>query len=107
MDNGLLGGPDLIVLAIGFAALVVIGCLCARHSKSTEGYFLAGRSIPGWAVGFSLMATIVSSMTFLAFPAFAFEHNWRHFPGNFMYLAAMPFAVLLFIPMCGHVGEHV
>lgn len=99
METGHLRWPDLVVLAAGFGLLVVIGGLCARRGKSAEGYFLAGRSMPGWAVGFSMMATIVSSMTFLAYPAFAFEHNWRHFPGGFAYLAAMPVALLLFIPM--------
>jgi len=99
MGNGLLRWSDLLVLGLGFSALLTIGCLCARRGKSAEGYFLAGRSMPGWALGFSLMATIVSSMTFLALPAFAFEHNWRHFPGCFSYLAAMPVALLLFIPM--------
>ena len=82
MGNGLLRWPDLLVLGLEFAVLVVIGCLCSRRGKSAEGYFLAGRSMPGWTLGFSLMATIVSSMSFLALPAFAFEHNWRHFPGR-------------------------
>jgi len=90
---------DQIVVGLGFLLLIVIGLLCARRSQTAEGYFLAGRSMPGWAVGFSMMATIVSSMTFLALPAFAFgESNWRNCLAHFTYIPAIVIAIFLFIP---------
>jgi len=89
---------DLLVLAIGFVIIIAIGVISARRSKSAEGYFLAGRSLPGWLVGFSVMATIVSSMTFLSNPAFTYEHDWRHMPANCTYLLAAIVALLLFVP---------
>ena len=71
---------DQLVVAAGFAVLILIGWRSSRSSQTDEGYFLAGRSMPGWVIGFSLMATIVSSVTFLALPAFAYgEGNWRNF----------------------------
>jgi len=70
---------DQLVVAASFAVLILIGVRSARSSQTDEGYFLAGRSMPGWVIGFSLMATIVSSVTFLALPAFAYgEGNWRN-----------------------------
>ena len=89
---------DLLVLAIGFVIMIAIGVISARRNHSAEGYFLAGRSLPGWVVGFSVMATIVSSMTFLANPAFTYEHDWRHMPANCTYLLAMILTLLLFLP---------
>ena len=89
---------DLVVIGIGLAVIAGIGVVCSRRSRTADGYFLAGRSVPGWAVGFSLMATIVSSMTFLALPAAAYQANWRHLPANAMYLLAIPVAWCLFIP---------
>lgn len=80
------------------ALIAGIGAVCSRSSKTAGGYFLADRSLPGWAVGFSLMATIVSSMTFLALPAAAYQSNWRHLPGNATYLLAIPVAWFLFVP---------
>ena len=62
MDHNLLRWPDLIVIGLNFAAMSAIGVHTARKSKSSDAYFLAGRRMPGWVVGFSLMATIVSSM---------------------------------------------
>ena len=81
---------DQIVIGLGFVLLLVIGAVCSRRSQTDEGYFLAGRSMPGWVVGFSLMATIVSSMTFLAVPAFAFgDGNWRNCLAHFTYIPAI------------------
>lgn len=91
---------DQIVIGVGFVLLVVIGAVCSRASKTDEGYFLAGRSVPSWALGFSLMATIVSSMTFLALPAFAYgDANWRNCLAIFTYIPASLVAVSLFIPL--------
>ena len=89
---------DLVVIGLGMALIAAIGAVCSRKSRTAGGYFLADRSLPGWAVGFSLMATIVSSMTFLALPAAAYQTNWRHLPANAMYLLAIPVAWLLFVP---------
>ena len=90
---------DQIIIGLGFLLLVAIGIHCSRRSQTDEGYFLAGRSMPGWVVGFSLMATIVSSLTFLGLPAFAFgDANWRNVLSLFTYIPAVFVAVYLFIP---------
>ncbi|MDO8586347.1 MAG: sodium/solute symporter [Armatimonadota bacterium] len=46
-----------------------------RRRKTTSEYFIADRKIPGWAVAFSLMATMISSVTFVAHPGAAFSRN--------------------------------
>ena len=91
---------DQLVIAAGFVVLIVIGLRSSRGSQTDEGYFLAGRSMPGWVIGFSLMATIVSSITFLSLPAFAYgSSNWRNFVGHFGYIPAIMIAVYVFIPL--------
>jgi SSS family solute:Na+ symporter len=89
---------DLVVLGIGFVVMILIGGYFARRSKSAEAYFLAGRSMPGWVVGFSMMATIVSTGTFLTLPAYTYEFNWAQFIPNMSYAFALVVAVLLFVP---------
>ena len=76
-------GADLAVIGLNLAVMVWIGAYCARKSKSSDAYFLAGRNMAGWVVGMSMMATIVSSMTFLATPGFTYAENWRYMPANF------------------------
>src|SRR5215831_12116882 len=54
------------VIVVAWLAYVVIQGL--RRSKGTEeleGYFLAHRSLPWWAVGLSVMATQLSAVTMI------------------------------------------
>lgn len=101
----LLRWPDLVVIGLNFLLLVGIGIYCSRKNVSSEAYFLASRNMPGWVVGFSLMATIVSSMTFLALPGFTYKEDWRYIPAHFTYLIAIWLAALYFMPLFrrGHV----
>ncbi len=101
----LLRWPDLLAIAINLGVMVVIGVYSARRSHSADAYFLANRSMPGWIVGFSLMATIISSMTFLAIPGFTFAKDWRYMPAHFFYFIPAIVAYYLFMPYFrrGHV----
>lgn len=67
---------DLAVIAAYMAALVFIGVRLRRRQTSTESYFVARRSVPSWAVGVSLFATIISAITFTAYPGSAYAENW-------------------------------
>ncbi|MCA1556139.1 MAG: sodium-coupled permease, partial [Acidobacteria bacterium] len=56
----------LLDWAVVVAYLVYIiwdGVRMTKHSASAEGYFLANRSLPWWAVGLSVMATQLSAIT--------------------------------------------
>ena len=56
----------LLDWAVVVAYLVYIiwdGIRMTKHSASAEGYFLANRSLPWWAVGLSVMATQLSAIT--------------------------------------------
>ncbi|WKT60096.1 sodium/sugar symporter [Microbulbifer thermotolerans] len=56
---------DIIIFAFYVAALVTIGYLVSReksgHQKNTQDYFLAGKGLPWWAVGASLIAANISA----------------------------------------------
>ena len=91
--------PDLLVIALFFGAFIFIGWYFARKNTSAEAYFLAGRNLPGWLVGCSVMATIVSAMTFLALPGFAYAEDWRYIPWNLGYLLALIPMIVLFMPL--------
>ena len=75
---------DLLVIAIYFVAVAAIGLRFARRQKSTETYFVAERKIPWWAMGLSVFATIISSITFIAYPGAAFKGNWNQLVPGFM-----------------------
>ena len=64
MTGSVLTTVDWVVIA-GYLLLVLgIGIYFARRgSRNTEGYFLAGRSLPWWVAGTSIVATTFSSDT--------------------------------------------
>ena len=94
----LLRWPDLLAIAINLSIMIGIGVYSARRNNSADAYFLASRSMPGWVVGVSLMATIISSMTFLAIPGFTFEKDWRYMPAHFFFFIPAMVAYFLFMP---------
>lgn len=59
-----------IVVFVGYCLLIVgIGIYVSRdkkgHEKSAEDYFLAGKSLPWWAIGASLIAANISAEQFI------------------------------------------
>ena len=68
---------DGIIMAIYFFGIAYIGWHFSRQASSTESYFLGGHKLPAWAIGLSMLATSMSSITFLAFPAAAYALDWR------------------------------
>ena len=56
---------DLSIVGIYAAALFAIAIYVSRepagHAKDTEDYFLAGKSLPWWAIGASLVAANISA----------------------------------------------
>ncbi|MDP9052063.1 MAG: sodium/solute symporter [Acidobacteriota bacterium] len=67
---------DVIIVVVYMAVLVGVGLRMSRRQNTTDEYFLAKRSVPGWAVGMSLLATIITSVTFIAYPGAAYAGDW-------------------------------
>lgn len=59
---------DLAIVLAYMAAMVSVGLRFSRRQTSTETYFVARPSIPSWAMGLSLVATLITSVTFVAYP---------------------------------------
>jgi SSS family transporter len=54
---------DWAIVAAYLLWIVWDGIRRTKHSREVEGYFLANRSLPWWAVGLSVMATQLSAVT--------------------------------------------
>ena len=67
---------DYLVVALYLAVVVAIGLYFARRQTGTDAYYAGGRKVPTWAVGLSVLATLISSVTFLAYPGEGYESNW-------------------------------
>ncbi len=94
-----LGTLDWAVLGGYFALLVATGLWVARRRVTTDGdYFLAGRSMPTWAVAVSLLATAQSAATFIGAPQQSFRGDLSYLLASVGGLLAAAIIAWTFIP---------
>jgi len=89
---------DILAIVSYLGVMAAIGIYFSRKNKNTEEYFVGGRSFPGWVLGLSLLSTIISSVTFLAFPGDAFQGDWKRLMANMSLPVIAIVAITLFIP---------
>ena len=88
---------DVIAIVAYFVLLIIVGAWTTKKIKATDDFFIGGRSMPGWAVGLSLLGTAISSITFLAYPGSAFAGNWSRLVPGFMLPIAALVGIIFFI----------
>ena len=76
MDRASLHSIDYILIGVSLLIPILISLLFSRKQNSINNFFKAGGSLPAWAVGMSILATLISSITFLAYPGEGFSSNW-------------------------------
>ena len=96
---------DYIVLFLYLAGIVVLGSFFMRSSETTGQYTMAGRSLPGWAVGMSLLGTYVSSISFIALPGKAFAADWNPFVFSLSLPLAAWMGARFFVPLYRESGD--
>ena len=107
MENSGVGSirtGDLITLTTYLAGTLALGLWVARKTKTTEGYFLGGRKMPGWAVGISMLGTAISSITFFAYPGSAYDGNYSRIVPNLSLPIGAVAAIFIFVPFYRQAG---
>jgi len=66
---------DLLIIVVYLIGIGSIGLYVSRGKKTVRKFFTADRSIPTWAVMFTIMATVISSATFVGHPGTVFERG--------------------------------
>jgi len=90
---------DYVVIILSLVVSIYIGVYYAKRQKSTNNYFAAGGNIPSWAVGISILATLISSITFLAYPGEGFSSNWIRLVQGMMVPVVLLFLVWFIVPL--------
>jgi SSS family solute:Na+ symporter len=98
MSGSWLGFLNPAIIAVYMAALIAMGLRFSHRQTTTDRYFVANRSIPGWAMGISLLATIITSVTFIAYPGAAYLGNWSLIVPGVMMLAVPATIGLAVVP---------
>jgi len=82
---------DWSIVGLYLAYVIWDGIRLSKHSGSKEGYFLANRGLPWWAVGLSVMATQMSAITLIGTTGQAYTDGLRFI--QFYY--GLPFAMIV------------
>lgn len=94
---------DLSIMLAYMAAMVWVGLRFSRKQTNTETYFVAKRSVPAWAMGLSLVATLITSVTFIAYPGAAYGKNWSLLIPGFLVIGVLVIVGAIVIPFYRHV----
>ncbi len=95
-----LSWQDHLVVAAYLLVTLAIGVWASRRRGGDDEYFLGGRRMPWFAVGLSLIATLLSSLTYLSEPGEVWQSGVTHMWGKtlavpfemaFVYLVCIPF----------------
>ena len=88
---------DHAVLIGYLAGMILLGVVLSRRQKTDEEYFLAGRRMPWFAVGISVIASLLSSLTYLSEPGEVWNSGITHVFGKML---AIPFEMALVWLFC-------
>jgi len=99
MDSAALPHIDLAIIVVYMLVTVGVGALFMKKNTSMEAFTVGSRSIPGWAVGLSILGTYFSSISFLAIPGDAYGGNWAGFVFSLTIPIACVISHFFFIPL--------
>lgn len=98
-DNGNLIFIDYGIIILSLLGSLWIGFHFSKGQKSTSKFYTAEGRIPAWAIGMSILATLISSITFLAYPGEGFSNNWIRLVQGFMVPIVLLFLIWAVVPL--------
>jgi len=86
---------DIVVFVAFVAAVITIGMSKSSKTGSSEDYFLAGRGLSWWLIGFSLIAANISTEQFVGMSGNAASHVGLAI-ASYEWMAAITLVVIAF-----------
>jgi len=93
-----LNAVDLAVIAVYLAGVTLFGLRFRRKQRTLKDYFLAGNTIPWWAISLSIVAAETSTLTVISVPGLAYDKDFRFLQLVVGYLIGRAIVSFLFIP---------
>ncbi|MCA8949164.1 MAG: sodium/solute symporter [Planctomycetes bacterium] len=87
---------DAVVFLVFVTAVVAIGLLKGRNENDSESYFLAGRGLSWWLIGFSLIAANISTEQFVGMSGQAADYVGLAI-ASYEWMAAITLVVCAFL----------
>src|SRR3712207_4737672 len=89
---------DYLVVTAYLVSITAFGSWFARRQHTTRDYFLTGRTVPWWAICFTIVATETSTLTFIGIPAASYAGDMTFLQLAFGYVIGRVLVALLFLP---------
>jgi len=90
---------DIIIFIIYLICIVLFGSSFYRKNKTALAFTLGNKTLPTWVITMSIIATFVSSISYLALPGQAYLTNWNPFVFSLSLPLASIIAVKFFVPL--------
>src|SRR5690242_15479892 len=90
---------DWVVLFSVLSFIAIYGIYKSRGNKNIEGYLLGNQTMKWYTIGFSIMATQASAITFLSAPGQAFTDGMRFLQFYFGLPIAMVVLCITVVPI--------
>jgi len=92
-------GIDVFIICTYLLGVFILGSFFAKYVKNAGDFFIAGKALPFWAIGMSIVVSDIGAMDFVAVGGSAYTHGIA--VANFDWIGSMPamvFAAFLFVP---------
>lgn len=98
------GGPiltsiDQVIIFFYLGAVLCLGLYLGRYVKSSKDFFLAGKTLPFWAVGMSIVVSDIGAIDMVSGAGAAYKEGFAQ--ANFDWLGSVPamiIAAFVFVP---------
>jgi solute:Na+ symporter, SSS family len=90
---------DYLIILLVLGATLFVGFRFSGKQRTTENFFLSKGNFPSWALGLSLLSTLISSVTFLGYPAQGYTSNWIYLVQGLMVPVVLVFTIWFIVPL--------
>ena len=90
---------DYIIIIVYLIAIAAFGIISGGKQKTTSDYFSGSKTIPWWAVCFSIVAAETSTLTFISIPGLAYLTNLNFLQVTFGFLLGRIVVAYVFLPV--------
>jgi SSS family transporter len=89
---------DFAIVTLYLAGITLFGLRFRKRQRSLRDYFLAGRDIPWWAIGLSIVAAETSTLTIISIPGLAYDTNFTFLQVVMGYVVGRAVISLVLLP---------
>ncbi len=96
---------DTTIVVFYLVGTLLVGTVLGRAVRNSRDFFLAGKTLPFWAIGMSIVVTDIGATDFIAVAGGTYHYGIAQ--ANFDWLGSMPallVAAFLFVPLYWRTG---